>query len=188
MSTSTYLRPSQRVALQQDLQAAESALNNPEIAPYIEDKTRARQQARDLKKTLDEKSPKPYETPQAKDAAMARERELREQWSTGMLSQEEMRRNRQGTSNSVYRHMKWEQANKKKIQEWKEIRARLEPDSDDPDLCNIEQYRPSQAFVMDTTAQIAGHHAMSSQAKANWPLGDPKAETAVAHLEKKAGK
>ena len=113
--------------------------------------------------------------------------ELREQWSTNMPSREEMRRNRDALhATSAMNVLRWEKENKSKILEWKKIVARLEPDSDDPDLCNIERYRPSRPFVYDSTAQIAGHHAMSQRQKDNWPeeMSEPKAKTAVAHLQK----
>ena len=180
-----YMKPSQLSALRQDLRVAEDALTNPEIEPYIEDKAQARKHVRNLKQAIDRYAPKPFDSPLEKDAAFARERELREDITTGMLSVEEMRRNRQGTSDSVTRHQRWEKANKAKIVEWKSLRHRLEPDSDDPDLCNLEMYRPSKPLVYDSTSQIAGHHAMSPAAKANWPeeMAEPKAKTAISHLK-----
>lgn len=185
MSTS-FLRPSQRQALEQDYAVAEASLTDPKVAPYIEDKARARKQAEALKKVLDEQAPKAYAKDEI-DKAAARERELREQWTAGMPSKEDMRRNRDALhASSAMNHLRWEKENKAAILEWKEIRARLEPNSDDPDLCNIERYRPSRPFGYDSTAQIAGHHAMSEQAKANWPeeMAEPKAKTAVSHLKK----
>ena len=181
-----YMKPSQLTALRQDLRVAEDALTNPEIEPYIQDKSQARKHARGLKQTIEQYAPKPFDTPLELDAAVKRERELREEITTGMLSIEEMRRNRQGTSDSVTRHMKWEKVNKAKIVEWKKLRARIEPDSDDPDWCNLERYRPEKPFVYDSTAQIAGHHAMSPQAKANWPpeMEEPKSKTAVSHFKR----
>ena len=187
MSETGFLRPSQRQALEQDYAVADAALNDPTVAPYIEDKARARKQAADLKKVLEEQAPQKYATAKEKDEAAARAMELREQWSTNMPSREEMRRNRDALhATSAMNVLRWEKENKSKILEWKKIVARLEPDSDDPDLCNIERYRPSRPFVYDSTAQIAGHHAMSQKAKDNWPeeMSEPKAKTAVAHLQK----
>lgn len=185
MSNTSFLRPSQRQALEQDYAVAEAALTDPKVAPYIEDKARARKQAADLKKVLDEQAPQPFPKDEVNKAA-ARERELRDQWTVNMPSKEDMRRNRDALhASSAINHLRWEKENKEKILEWKQIVARLDPTSDDPDLCNIERYRPSRPFAYDSTAQIAGHHAMSEQAKENWPLGEPKAETATAHLKKK---
>jgi len=181
-----YMKPSQLTALRQDLKVAEDALTNPEVEPYIQDKAQARRHARGLKQTIETYAPKPFASPLELDQAAMRERELREQITEGMLSVEEMRRNRQGTSDSVYRHMKWEKGNKHKIVEWKKLRARLEPDSDDPDWCNLERFRPQKPFAYDSTAQIAGHHAMSPQAKANWPeeMAEPKSATAISHFKR----
>ena len=188
MSTETnFLRPSQRIALEQDYSAANASLSDPKVSPFIENKARARKQANDIKKVLDEQSPKGFAPGIEMDNAAKRERGLREEWTQGMLSQEEMRRNRDALhASTANTHLQWEKANKEKIKEWKLLRARLDPTSDDPDLCNIERYRPSKAFVYDSTAQIAGHHAMSEQAKENWPdeMAEPKAKTAVSHFKK----
>jgi len=176
------LKPSQRAAIEQDLAATTDALTNPNISPFIQNKSNLQKQARNMKRTLDEQAPRPY-APDEIDAAAKRERELREEFLVGIPSQEEMRRNRDG---SVHKHMKWEKENKQKILEWREIKKRLEYDSDDPELTSYERYRPSRPFGYDTTAQIGGHHAMSPQAKENWPdeMAEPKVQTAVAHLKK----
>jgi hypothetical protein len=182
--TNPTLKPSQRAAIEQDYEAANEALTNPKMAPYIQDKAALAKQARNLKKTLDEQAPKPYETSGEKNAAAKRLREIEAQMLEGMPSRQEMRRNRDG---SVHKHLKWEKRNKPFILERKDILKRLEFDSDDPDLTSYERLRPDQPFVYDTTAQIAGVHAMSPQAKDNWPdeMAEPKAKTAVAHLKKK---
>jgi hypothetical protein len=179
------LKPSQTAALREDLAAAEEALTSPNMAPYIQDKAALRLQAKQLKQTLEEQAPKPYETAVEQDAAAKRERELRGEILQGIPSQEEMRRKR---SDSVHKHMTWEKANKTKILEWREIVKRLEPESDDPNLTSIEKYRPSMPYAYDPNDQIAGHHAMTPAAKENWPLGEPKAETAVKHLKEPKGK
>jgi len=162
------LKPSQRTAIEQDLVASEELLTNPNMSSYITDKSALRRQVKQMKDTLDTQSPQPYETSTEKNAAVKRERQLREEFTQGIPSKEEMRRNR-GGDGTVYKHMKWEKANKAKILEWREIIKRLESDSDDPDLTNYERFRPERPFGYDTTAQIAGHHAMSMQAKENWP-------------------
>lgn len=177
------LKPSQRAAIQEDLVAKEDQLTNPSIAPYIQNKSALQREVRQMKKVLDEQAPHPYETSAEKDAAAKRSRELLEEIKVGMPSKQEMRRNRDG---SVHKHMKWEKANKSKILEMRELDKRLNWDSDDPDLTSYEKHRPDQPFGYDTTAQIAGHHAMTSEAKKNWPesMAEPKAPTAVSHLKK----
>ncbi len=162
---------------------AENSLKDPTVAPYIEDKGAMRKRINKLHDALYRDSKQPYDTAEEKNKAMKRERELREQWTTNMPSVEEMRRNRAG---AVHKHMQWEKHNKQAILEWKETQALLHPESDDPDLCNVERYRPERPFAYDTTAQIPGYHAMSPQAKANWPeeMSEPKAKTAVSHFQR----
>jgi hypothetical protein len=181
------LKPSQRAAIEEDLIAKEDQLTNPNIAPYIQNKSALHKEIKQMKKVLDEQAPHPYETGAEKDAAAKRAHEILEEMKIGMPSKQEMRRNRDG---SVHKHMKWEKANKAKILERREIIKRLNWDSDDPDLTNYEKYRPDQPFGYDVTAQIPGHHAMSPEAKKNWPetMAEPKAKTAVSHLKKEKGK
>ena len=180
------LKPSQRAAIESDYAAAQEALTNPAMSNYINDKAALARQAREMKKVLDEQAPKPYDTSAEKDAAAKRLREIEAQMIEGMPSKEEMRKNR-GGDGTVHKHMKWEKRNKPFILERKDILKRLDPTSDDPDLTNYERLRAEKPFGYDTTAQIAGHHAMSEQAKQNWPeeMAEPKAKTAVAHLKKK---
>jgi len=173
-----------RAAIEQDYAAATEALTNPNMSPYIQDKAAMRRQANEMKKTLDEQAPRPYETGKELDEAVKRERTLREKFLEGMPSRQEMRRNRDG---SVHKHMQWEKKNKPDILAWREEMKRIHHDSDDPELTSYERFRPDREFQYDTTAQIGGHHAMSEQAKDNWPaeMAEPKAKTAVAHLKKR---
>lgn len=109
--------------------------------------------ARAIDKTLEEYAPEPL-TGSEKDLLMKKEQQLREQWLQGMPTEEEMRKNPAGMADY---HRKWEKHNKPAILQWKNVRRQQEPDSDDPDLANIERYRPSG--IMDRTivnAQISG--------------------------------
>jgi hypothetical protein len=61
------------------------------------------------------------------------------------------------------------------------IRA-LDPENPDPDLTNMERFRPEGGRADGTTtfmpgATIPGFLAMTPAAKANWPLGEPTVET-----------
>ena len=92
--------------------------------------------------------------------------ELREAWTQGMPTEEEMRKNPAGM---VARHQKWEKANKAIILKWKNVKRQLEPDSEDPDLANIETHRP--AGVMDrlvANAQISGAMNYRNIPQENW--------------------
>ena len=74
---------------------------------------------------------------------------------------------------AVDRNMRWHEENKFRIQEWKNIRAVLNPHDSSKDLCNVEHLRRSQAvsgqpatFMGD--AALPGNFAMSEQAKENF--------------------
>ena len=92
--------------------------------------------------------------------------ELRETWTQGMPTEEEMRKNPAGM---VARHQKWEKANKAIILKWKNVKRQLEPESEDPDLANIETHRP--VGVLDrlvANAQISGAMNYRNVPQENW--------------------
>ena len=69
----------------------------------------------------------------------------------------------------------------------------LDPDNADPDFTNMERFRPeglnpdgTSTFMAD--AQIPGAFAMTPAAKANWPLGPPTVETALAGAKRRAAR
>ena len=106
-----------------------------------------------------------------------------------LLPREEMRRNPAG---SVGRFLKHENSkeNQQKIQQWKRAQLALEQGNPDPDLANAERLRPEihhpgQAATFMANAQIPGQFAMSTQAKENWPLGEPKVETPLKQAVKR---
>lgn len=101
-----------------------------------------------------------------KDKLANLEKELRAAWTNNMPTEEEMRKNPAGM---VDRHRKWERLNKKIIGQWKNVRRQLEPDSDDPDLANIERFRPNG--VLDRLvagAQISGAMNYRAIPQENW--------------------
>lgn len=123
------------------------------------------QRARSIDKILEEYAPEKLPGHE-QDQLMKREKELREFWTQGMPSEEEMRKNPPG---NVNKHMKWHKHTKNAVSEWKNVRRQLEPDSDDPDLANIERFRPSG--VMDrlvADAQIRGAMNYRAIPQENW--------------------
>lgn len=176
LSTTNLLRHQQRSALEEDKANLEELVKTPGTQRVGE----IRQELRRLDKQLTTQSPRPI-TPAERDTLATTRQELLAEVTSGMLTKEEMRKNPTG---AVYRHLAWERANKKKIQTLKNIMIQLEPDSDDPDLANLERYRPESRTAGDgaTTffadAQIPGHFAMTSAAKANWPADLPPHGTA----------
>ena len=140
-----------------------------------------RAQLKRVDKMLADQAPEPL-TLEEEDKAVKLERELRAEILPGMLSAEEMRKN---PATAVDRHMRWERAKKALIMRWKNLRLQLHAGSDERDVANLEQYRPEHSgHRIMTDAQIPGLHAMSPLAKENWPLGDPKCDTAVAQNQR----
>lgn len=136
----------------------------------------ARQRLRSVDKMLRDQSPDPLTGAEA-DAASKLEKELRTEITHGMLSAEEMRK---CPATAVDRHIRWERLYKAKINRWKNLRLQLNAGSDERDIANLEQYRPaSSGHRIMTDGVIPGLHTMSELAKENWPLGDPKCDTAL---------
>ena len=139
-----------------------------------------RDRQRDLQKQLARYAPRDDLSGETKDALYKLELELAEKIKEGMLSSEEMRRNR---GDSVDRHMVWDKATKPAQLMWKNVRRMLHPGSDAPNVSNIEILRPSMlrrdgtaTFMGD--AKIPGNFAMTTIAKENWPENMPEYGTA----------
>lgn len=176
LSSTNLLRHQQRTALEEDKAHLEELVKTPGTQRTGE----IRQEMRRLDKQLATQSPRPI-SPEERDLLSKKRTELLSDVTAGMLTKEEMRKNPTG---SVHRHLAWEKANKKKIVQLKNIMIQLEPDSDDPDLCNLERYRPESrtagpgATTFMADAQIPGHFAMTQAAKMNWPADLPPQGTA----------
>jgi hypothetical protein len=180
-------------AKKDDLQFVESILSPHNVLP---NHTMITQDARKnlvnysrfLKKDLAENVAPDKLPGEAKDALMRRRDFLVEKIREGMPPNEIMKRNPPG---AVSQHMKWMAATKDYQLEYKNVQRALEPDDNSEDLANIEMLRPSMAgpagdaatFMAD--AQIQGYFAQSALAKANWPLGEPKMDTALAQAERR---
>lgn len=130
-------------------------------------------------KMIEAQSPEPL-TGAEKDLLTRRKTELEASIREGMPTREEMWRAPMG---APYAHLKWEKAKKRDILEWKNVNIQLEPDSDDPNLSNVERLRPEKGVRayhgFEPDGVMPGHLAMSPTAKANWPLGEPTADTAL---------
>ena len=160
----------------------------PHIAGQIQDRGAARNQIRRIDRELENQTPKAYEGPE-KDAAIRRSEELESQFTTGMPTQAEMRRNPAG---AVDKHRKWEARNKRGILEYKNIALRLHAGDDSPDkladasdIANIERLRPvggSQELNMDNE-QIPGRVQIGPVPGAGPAVVFSEEETAL--LEKK---
>lgn len=123
---------------------------------------------RNIDRMLSEQAATGELTGQEKDANWKRIKELEANIQCGMLPVEEMRRSPNQQTDAVYRHMKWETANKKDILEWKNRIIQQEPNSDDPNLANVERLRPqkgtSYSGLMVDAMGPRGHMAFQSPA------------------------
>jgi hypothetical protein len=117
--------------------------------PLTQDRASAVMSLRKVNEQLDTQSPQPF-TGGELDTAVKRANTLRGELVTdGMPTQAEMRRKPPG---AVGKHMGWESRNKEKVLEWKYLERRINYGSDDPDLTNLERYRPAggaQEISMD---------------------------------------
>jgi len=141
------LRPTQVEDLSDEIRAVDSQLSAPEyISSQIDKPAKAKQGMR-LRKTLDEYTPQPF-VGEELDLAVKVEETLRDQITTGMCTQEEMRRCPAGAPD---KHASWEKRNKDDILSWKNIRLRLQASGVEfggmgarsNNVANLELYRPS---------------------------------------------
>lgn len=130
----SYLGYQQRKDLQFDKEYFERQLDNP----LVQDKPTVRRNLKKVEHDLETQSPPVLKGPKL-DAVAKRERELREEIVPNMLSQAEMR---QAPPGAVGREMAFQKRYKEKIIEWKNCRRTLFRDSDDPDVANLEVFRP----------------------------------------------
>ena len=179
--TKPLLRFNQREEHKAEIEAMEHML------PSLKNDDRRSVQPRIARMKKDLESQSPAELPGAvKDKIAARAKALEEKFTAGMLSKEEMRKNPAG---AVGQFMKWEKANKPAIMEWKNAMQMLEPDSNDPDLSNVERLRPEGAkdrFRAD--AQITGKMTYGNVPEENWEkaLGPGPQNTALKQAKRVA--
>lgn len=147
-STEHLLRPHQRNELLNERRVIEHNLKQG----VYQDPQTARKQLHAINDTLEKQAPKPPADDE-RDKMARRERTLREQIVEGMPSHEEMRKAPPG---AVGKNIQWEKKNKERILEWKHIRMRLNHDSDDPDIANMERYRPTTSTLSMDNAFIPG--------------------------------
>ena len=154
------------------------------------DRSKAARQARDLAKMVDGQIAKPVQGERKDTIAKLADEVMESVIRPALVPREDMRRNPAG---AVGRFMRQENAKpiKHAVQQWKRAQLVLEPGNEDPDLANVERFRPER--IHDTGgvstfmpgAQIPGNFAMTPQAKANWPLGEPTVETPLKQAQKR---
>lgn len=144
--TAPYLKQSQIEDMQSERKRLSETLNAPpHLRRAIQDPALMAKTLRGIEKSLNEDSPRPYEGSE-KDAAVKREKELREKFVADMPTQAEMRRAPPG---ALDKHIMWEQKHEADIGEWKNIRRRqlesgmLPSSMSERSASNIELYRPA---------------------------------------------
>jgi hypothetical protein len=153
------------------------------------DRGAAQKRARQIDKTLAEGAPKGLDRFR-QDKVNTLAREALDEIKAAMLPQATMRRNPAGAVDH-FRRNEGSKETKEKIMTWKRAMRALDPDNTDQDYTNLERYRPSGlqedgTSTFSVNAQIPGKFTQSPLAKANWPLGEPTVDTAVAQVKRRA--
>ena len=146
------LRSNQVANLQDDKAYLQKLIDHPQSR----DRSGAVRQLQRLEKQMETQVPRPFEG-RTLDAAVSRANDLIADITTDMPTRDEMMKNPTG---SVGKHLAWERRNKDKILEWKYLRLRINAGTDDPDVANIEQYRPQSRTgeLNMESATIGGHN------------------------------
>jgi len=176
------LRFNQAESVREQMKTIETTLNS---GAKLEERGLLIRETGRLKKQLQDFCPEPLNDIE-KDANAIKIKELEAEFVPSMPTQEEMRRN---PAHVVHNNIQWNKAYKERVLEWKNRMLQQNPESEDPDLCNIEGLRPSRPFGLNTTSQIPGHHAFSEPSKENFQEALPNSPTITTALEQvKAGK
>jgi hypothetical protein len=138
----------------------------------------ANRRSRQLAQMVDAQRAKPLHGAKKDAVAKLAEDVMEQVIRPALLPREEMRRNPAG---AVGKFLRQENSRpiKHAIQQWKRAQLALEPESQDPDLANVERFRPEMIHATGGVgtfmpgAQIPGNFAFTPQAKANWPAEMP---------------
>ena len=157
-SKKSYLRPSVRTELQADIDGLKAEITDPNPVHRIQDPQTAKSRLGRMQKQLDDQAA-PEVSSQERPALEARQEALQEHILKTMPSRDMMMKNPPG---SVGRNIAHHKKTKAEQVEWKNNQLRLHPDSNDPDLANLERIRPvSDRSVDYTGSQIGGEKTIS---------------------------
>lgn len=142
----------------------------------------ASRRIREINTILTGQAPKRITGPRANQVHALATQVIQESIKPAMLPKSIMRRNPAGAVGQFQRSEMSPAFKRAALAVKRAIRA-IDPENPDPDLTNLERFRPegspvdgTASFMSDAT--IPGYHAMTPLAKANWPLGEPTADTA----------
>ena len=183
------LRPYQMTEINEERARLTRFVEGPGYQPG--DRGAARNRIRQLDKMVAEQGTKTLTGPKRDEVYKAAQEVLENDIKPQLQSRAAMRRNPAG---AVGTFLKTE-ASKPFLDAaltWKRSMLAVDPQNEDPDYVNYEVHRRegdahdgTSTFMAD--AQIPGHMAMSPQAKANWPLGEPTVDTALAQSKRAQG-
>lgn len=131
----TYLRQHQIEEANHEKERLTAQLSNP----HVQDRPAVHRELRRIDRMLEHESP-PDLTPHQKDVVAVEERNLRDAITADMLSQEEMRKAPPG---AVGRLLAFERKHKQNILRWKNCVLALNKGNPNPDIANLERYRPA---------------------------------------------
>lgn len=164
----TYLRPTAVNDLVGEVEHLDKMLSDGGVPS--KDANSMRKRVGNIRKKIDVQSA-PKLSPEQRDVAKRREIELREDIQSSMCSQEEMRKCPSGAIGKFQRG-EASPGQKAKTLEWKNVMLMLDPENHDPDLCNIETFRPKTNTLNMDDAYIPGksHHVApgTEASRANW--------------------
>ncbi|MHC4646317.1 MAG: hypothetical protein ACYTBJ_12520 [Planctomycetota bacterium] len=175
----SFLGNEQRKELESDRDYFTKQLNNP----LVQDMPMIRRNLQRVERDIETQAPPdlshPSKGPEL-DKVVRREKELREEIVPNMLSQAEMR---QAPPGSVGREMAFQKRYKHKIIEWKNCRRTIHRDSEDPDVANLECFRPTvpkgnldNAFIPGKNFNFASPQYQEKHEDINWHQSDAGAE------------
>ncbi len=157
-STKSYLRPNVRTELQADIDGLKSEITDPNPVHRIQDPQTAKSRLGRMQKQLDEQAA-PEVSAQERPALETRQAALQEHILKTMPSRDMMMKNPPG---SVGRNIAHHKKSKAQQVEWKNNQLRLHPDSNDPDLANLERIRPvTDRTINYADSQIGGEKTIS---------------------------
>lgn len=162
------LRPHQQEAYREEQRRLEQIVKAP---PYVTGVNRgvAALKIKEVEKTISTQMPQPVSGAEKDRIAQLASEVMEDEIRPAMLTREEMRRNPAG---AVGQYLKREThpVIKAAVRLWKRAQFALEPQSQDPDLANIERFRREVgSSTVLTNAQLPGHMAIPEAAKANLP-------------------
>lgn len=170
-----YLTMQERIDREAELKNLDDTLNQPNWVLSRMELTHDRMNSMRTRRARLNKEIQTYSAPndlkgETKDALYKLEKELAAKIQDGMVPREDMTRNPVG---AVDQNIAWGKARKAAIMAWKNVRRALSPDSEEKDLANIEQLRPTRyrgngnaLYLPDS--QAPSQFAMTPLAKENF--------------------